>query len=57
MMIIPKEGGKIQDDRIPDDKAELYRRFCNVFPHLPPDKVETIVNYMEEMYCPKDEES
>lgn len=47
MMIIPKEGASIPDDRVPDEYSELYRRHCELFFLYPPKVAELIIDFIE----------
>ena len=49
MMMIPKEGASIPDSRVPDEKSELYRHYCELFFLFPPGKVEYIVDFIDKM--------
>ena len=56
MMMIPKEGGTVPDSRVPDEKSELYRRYCELFFLFPQEKAEYIVDFIEKMLCSEQEE-
>ena len=56
MMMIPKEGASIPDSRVPDEKSELYRRYCELFFLFPEDKAKYIVDFIEKMLIPEQED-